>query len=293
MAQVSLLQLDGSESPQLSFSRLEVDELDNGRPRQRPLMRIFQLAPDRKALDWAVLVGLRNRAVHMLGHRIVHDELARANRISLSISDPVRLIESSIETLRAGVAAGRPIVVMDISIPEGGDRFDARTLLAEWEEVLADDAPGGTRRIERAPPQPPQAGDAASVFLRELLADEVRFLDSASVGRALTGNPEHANPKMATTRARQRRQIFGIWDGNAYRYPAFQFSHTGQPRAEVASLVEWLPRDADGTNRDAALWLYSPDAALRGNTPAEMFPVDPEAVIELARARRDGGDDLD
>lgn len=166
-------------------------------------------------------------------------------------------------------------------------------LMKEWEHSLTDDAPASPRRIERAPPQSALAAAQAGVLLAALLADPERFRDSASVGRALSGNLDHANPKMVATHARQGQQIFGVWDGNAYRYPVFQFDALGQPRTDVQSLIAVLPRDADGSGRDAALWLFAPDAALGGRSPADVFPEDPESVIALGRTRRDGGDAVD
>ena len=46
----------------------------------------------------------------------------------------------------------------------------------------------------------------------------------------------------------------------------------------LPDLLEALPRDEDGTlGRDAALWLFAPDAALGDRTPAEMLVDDPAA----------------
>ena len=85
---------------------------------------------------------------------------------------------------------------------------------------------------------------------------------------------------------RKGRHIFAIWDGSAYRYPRFQFDDAGQPRPETPSLIDLLPRDASGSNRDAALWLFAPDALLDGWTPADAFPEEPERVLRIARRRR-------
>lgn len=145
------------------------------------------------------------------------------------------------------------------------------------------------RRIECAPPQPAAASATANSWLATLLADTDRFRDSACVGLALSGNRDHANPKMVTTQARRCGQVFGVWDGNAYRYPTFQFDAAGQVRPEVPALINVLPRDADGSGRDAALWLYAPDAALDGHSPAEAFATAPNRVITLARCRQVGG----
>jgi len=77
-----------------------------------------------------------------------------------------------------------------------------------------------------------------------------------------------------------------VWDGRTYRYPKFQFDDAGWPRPETPALIQLLPRQSDGSNRDAALWLYAPDALLKGKTPSDVFPEDPERVLRIARRRR-------
>ncbi len=121
-----------------------------------------------------------------------------------------------------------------------------------------------------------------------LLADPERFLDSATVGRGLGRDPGHSNSTTVTTRARKAGKIFGAWDGMAYRYPAFQFNAEKQPRSNVRELIQALPRDPDGSGRDAALWLFAPDAALDERTPSDVFPEDSTRVIAVALRRRDG-----
>ncbi len=141
------------------------------------------------------------------------------------------------------------------------------------------------QRIEPPPPQSREATEFVKKFLADLLSDGERFLDSSAVGRALSGL-DVADSKAVATHGRKSRHIFAVWDGNAYRYPRFQFDNTGRPRSETPSLIELLPRDANGSNRDAALWLFAPDALLDGQTPAEVFPDEPERVLRIARRRR-------
>lgn len=73
-------------------------------------------------------------------------------------------------------------------------------------------------------------------------------------------------------------------------YPRFQFTADGALRADVDTLKASLPRDEDGGFRDAALWLYAPDHAFGGQTPAEAFAATPKHVVDVARSRRDGFD---
>jgi hypothetical protein len=123
--------------------------------------------------------------------------------------------------------------------------------------------------------------------LDPLLADPTRFVDSETVGRALSGNPEQAGPKMVASRARKRGEVLGVWDGINYRYPTFQFGSDGQPLPRLAELIAALPIDAVGSNRGAALWLFAPDAELGGQTPAQVFPEHPDRVLQLRRRRLD------
>lgn len=138
------------------------------------------------------------------------------------------------------------------------------------------------------PARRPQSTEAAEIverFLADLLSDGERFLDSDTVGRALSGS-RVADAKAAATRGRKENHVFAVWDGSTYRYPRFQFDDAGLPRPHTPALIELLPRQRDGSNRDAALWLYAPDALLEGKTPADVFPEDPERVLRIARRKR-------
>lgn len=163
---------------------------------------------------------------------------------------------------------------------------------SERGSIAFDEGPASVPRVRRL--RPAQIEATAEEILGAFFGDDVRFLDSASVGRQLSGNPDLTNPKKVTTRARREHRIFGAWHGNAFRYPTFQFDTTGQPRAALPELLEVLPRDENNeVGRDAALWVYTPDAMLDDRTPAEVFSDNPGRVIALARTRRDGGDAVD
>lgn len=146
-----------------------------------------------------------------------------------------------------------------------------------------------TVRIDQGPLPSPAAVAAGNARLHRLLTDSKQFLSSTDVGFALARDRTHPDPKGLATIARKASRIFGVWDGVAYHYPCFQFDADGQPKNCVTALIDALPRDAAGSWREAALWLFQPDAALDGRTPAAVFVEDPLRVIELARRRR--GDD--
>jgi hypothetical protein len=125
--------------------------------------------------------------------------------------------------------------------------------------------------------------------LQSLLSDGARWRSSEDVGFAL--DPLTSDPKAVAAEARRDERIFAAWDGARFYYPTFQFDAHGRPRALTPMLIRELPRDESNVvGNDACLWVFQPDWALDGYSPAELFPQDPERVIKLARRRRDGSD---
>lgn len=145
------------------------------------------------------------------------------------------------------------------------------------------DSPTATRRM--VPPPSAKAAAAAEEVLSALLADTTRFLDSDTVDRHLGGDAHHAAPRMVASHARKEGRIIGAWDGSAFRYPVFQFDDVGQPLKRLPELISILPMDADGSMRNAMLWLFAPDGALGERSPAEVFPIDAGRVIALRQHR--------
>ena len=227
--------------------------------------------------------------LELLDERLV-DQLDGRQALSLDVSHGVEEVESTFAILRSKARRKARALVLDISLPSVPTHAKAfSALLSTWRSVLSEDPDGALHRlIEHAPPSAPHAALASREVLSALVADGQRFLDSASVRRALASASPHSDPASLTSRARMKGQILGVWDGKAYRYPVFQFDDKGLPRTDTPELVGVLPRDADGSGRDAVLWLFAPDAALDGKTPAEVFTADPHRVVALARARRDG-----
>lgn len=124
-------------------------------------------------------------------------------------------------------------------------------------------------------------------ILLDFLDNESLCLDSTTVGMRIDA---HSNDhKSVASHARKARKIFAGWNGHHCRYPALQFEPNGGPRPKTAQLIAVLPRETDGTiGNDAVLWVFSPDHAFDGKTPAELFPLEPERVIAESRIRRDG-----
>lgn len=138
------------------------------------------------------------------------------------------------------------------------------------------------------PTQAPVAIAAVEQVLSSLFKEVGLWRDSESVGRAL--KPMADDPKAVGSKARLNEQVFAAWDGTNFRYPSFQFDSDGEPLPMTAQLIAVLPRDANGkVGHDAVLWVFSPDAALDGETPATVFPREPSRVVSLASLRRSGG----
>ncbi len=124
-------------------------------------------------------------------------------------------------------------------------------------------------------------------ILLSFLDNESLCLDSTTVGLRIDAFSR--DPKAVASQARKARKIFAGWNGHHYRYPAFQFEPNGGPRLKTDQLIEVLPKERDGTiGNDAVLWVFSPDRAFDGKTPAELFPLEPDRVIGETRIRRDG-----
>jgi hypothetical protein len=131
--------------------------------------------------------------------------------------------------------------------------------------------------------------DAIAVLDR-LLPIEGLWLDSTAAG--LRVDATATDPKAAASKARREERIFAAWDGHHFHYPAFQFDGLGPPRPRTSELIGVLPRDRDGTvGLDAVLWVFAPDLAFDGKSPAELFATQPERVIAEARIRLAGGHD--
>lgn len=128
------------------------------------------------------------------------------------------------------------------------------------------------------------------IFIRSLLAVETLWLDSATVGLRI--DPSSSDPKAVTSKLRKEEKLFAAWDGQHYHYPVFQFLEGGEPHPKIADLIKVLPRDSNRTvGLDAVMWVFAPDNAFTGKTPAEVFAAEPDLVIEEARIRLEGGRD--
>jgi hypothetical protein len=283
MTDIQVLELTGDGAPQVSIHRLALEAFARLTPAIVPTMRVIELVPRHGQLTWRDLQRMRIKAVNVLGSGALTQRLNREHFVHLDVTGAIRELQSTVAALRANAEVDAPIMILDVAMPGGGNDFGE--IISSWQTFLEDDQTRTRGTIERPPPQSAEAEAAAGGLLGALLADTRQFYDSTHVGRALSSNPDQVNPKMVATRKRKAGEIFAAWDGNAYRYPVFQFDADGRVRARVPDLIEVLPRDEDGSNGDAALWLFAPDAALDDRTPAEVFPTEPDRVIALAHRR--------
>ena len=300
MTDIRMLELAGDGDTQhLALRQMRLESLAGAAEalavERGPKFRLVELcAPgEHGSIAWPSVLALKDRAQRLLSRQDLRHRFLAGEMVCLDVSGRPRELPRVWDALRAQARLHRTMVVLVVD-PDRLHPENMNRVLAAWDRAL-DDGPAAAPRVRRArPAQPDAAAAAAAAVMAELLGDDARFLDSAAVGRLLSGNPELANPKMVTTRARRENRIFGAWDGNGFRYPAFQFGAAGQPNPALPDLLEVLPRDEDGTvGRDAALWLFAPDAALGDRTPAEVFTDDPARVIALASTRRGGSDAVD
>lgn len=297
MTTVRVFELAGDGAPALRLADVELDQLEAElRARPGDVTRLLLLEVGANAPLLPGLAGLQRRAVKLLVDLRLEMPLAPHVTTHLHVTRELtrgqREITSVMDTLNAHAMVNAHAVIADVTVASGSKRPLA--IFETWIEELGVGDVAAKHLADRPPPQPAALQQRATDILAELLHSD-RCLDSTAVGQALLGGRLHSNPKMVASRQRKAGAILGVWDGNGFRYPSFQFHPYGHPdagrvRPEVAALIAELPRDADGSGRDAALWLFAPDAALDGRTPAEVFPEDPDRVITLARQRR-GGDD--
>ena len=168
------------------------------------------------------------------------------------------------------------------------------TLYADPAEVTATAHAGAVRIVPAAqtPTAPADPAAAGAVLREELLA--LDWPTSETVGRYNHSGAN--NPAQWAAAKRASGELLGVWSprGRTYRHPGFQFPQ-GLLSKRVKALLTALNAlpgfndvdDAGGWRR--AFWLYGAKAALAGKdgrprTAAEVFPIDPERVIALARA---------
>lgn len=157
-----------------------------------------------------------------------------------------------------------------------------------------------------------RAGEARSRVLAK--ARSAHWPDSANIGQIL-GAATAAEGKQQAAAMRAEGKLLGLWSPaeKTFYYPSFQFTADGHIHSKLAALLTALasiptyaPRD-DPTGWGRFDWLTQPRCSLSGRgvaeaaapggialheellsragrAPSELFALDPDAVIALARA---------
>lgn len=140
-------------------------------------------------------------------------------------------------------------------------------------------------------PSLPAATDpnqAAIKFRNELLAKG--WPDGKRVAE-MAGDSPGKNPAQYAACLRASGALLGVWDALhcTFRHPDFQFDAHGKVLPEVAQLLKALPggnNDRSGWRR--AFWMYSPHPGLDAESPAHVFKLDAQRVIDVAKREFDG-----
>lgn len=113
---------------------------------------------------------------------------------------------------------------------------------------------------------------------REMAKD---WPDANTVNKLLGSSAGNFRQKPA--RLRQAGQLLGAWVAgeNRYRYPPFQFNREGLA-PQIGDLMKILPVD-NGSGWGRLQWFYTPHSLLQGKTPAEVFEIDPDRVVLIAK----------
>jgi hypothetical protein len=118
-------------------------------------------------------------------------------------------------------------------------------------------------------------------FRKELLA-HIATYTGAELARLRELNPAEAGVPNRTLR--ESNQVFAVPLGDTWHYPRFQFEPNGRPSAHATRLLSALGPGFDPW--DLLQWFIEPNPQLDASTPLEVWSVDPDKVIALARRLR-------
>lgn len=125
---------------------------------------------------------------------------------------------------------------------------------------------------------------------------------AAMVDRQMGLNPEDTvQPCLVATQLRLEGKILGVylpptdaWAAH-YRYPTWQFDKEGNPISQMQDVLATLRTQGDFLNEKGCTsgwgevaWFMGEHALLDGETPAQMLTIDPNRVVEAARAEFSG-----
>lgn len=121
----------------------------------------------------------------------------------------------------------------------------------------------------------------ARAFRDEILNGH-RWLSSRDVQKLVTGRTTKTNESNFASRLRRLGRLIAVRFSGQYLYPEFQFNcRSGQVLPGVEEVLRILPGHDGGWA--AAFWWFSESQYLGGRCPFEVFPLDPDAVLDAAR----------
>lgn len=116
----------------------------------------------------------------------------------------------------------------------------------------------------------------------QLLQDE-EWIDAPTVHVQQGGRADSQGINNTASRLRRGGELLGAWNGREFLHPTLQFQpDTGRLMPQMKTLLAILPKDRSGWRQ--ALWLFQRHGQLDGKRPADVFPKDPDAVINAARS---------
>lgn len=175
---------------------------------------------------------------------------------------------------------------VSVAVPSGVDEHTARRAAERAMSEVA--AIGLVEKVLADSPARIGPGHLAQVALREEHWREVEaewgLLNAEQVTVLTGGRPESARDH--TANLRRRKALTGIKRHGALHYPGFQFMKVDEDRIAVAPawmVLRDLLMPAQWSDADMLTWVTSPNAYLRGRSPAQEVHEHPEEVSDALR----------
>lgn len=175
---------------------------------------------------------------------------------------------------------------VSVSVPTGVDKNTARRAAERAMDEVA--AIGLVEKVLADSPARIGPGHLAQIALREEHWREVEEewgLLAADQVAVLTGaRPESA--RSHTANLRRRKGLAGVKRRGGLLYPGFQFMKVDEGLIAVApawTMLRELLEPAEWSDADMLTWVSSPNAYLRGRSPAQEIHEHPEDVGDALR----------
>ncbi len=134
-------------------------------------------------------------------------------------------------------------------------------------------------RVPLTPPASVMQAQRLAAHRDALLATDVFTHETLA---ALRGDRNISTTRTWVTRNRRQRKIFTVTYDGRMLLPAFQLTATGQPRPELAPLLDVL-LDAGVDGWELWTWLTGRTSLLSGDVPHELAARDGQRVLRAAQ----------